>query len=255
MNVEDFVIGKDEGCVSDLTLDRFLAGELEETPEGMQVQAHLATCSRCAGRKASFEADAERFDEEIFVQGLAAQAARKAKAPARRIPFASIMGAVAAAAAVVLVVVLPKNEEMGYRSKGGGALELIARTQDGNVERVLPGDPLAPGDAIRFEVSAPEEAWVAIVGVDSAQVVTPYVQGASLPAGEQVLPGSIVLDETLGAERIVAVFCDGPVATEKLVDAGKRALAAAGGDPAAVVDLAVPDCRQSSVLIRKVERR
>lgn len=248
MNVEDFVMERDPRCLSDLDIDRLLAGELDGTP----AVVHVEGCARCAARKAALEADAARFDEEIFVQGLAARAARQARTARKQLPWRGLLGAVAAA--VLVVAVLPRGAPSGIRTKGGGALELIAKRDDGSVERVLPGDALAPGDAIRFDVQAPPDAWVAIVGVDSAQVVTPYVAGAVLPKGREVLPGSIVLDETLGAERIVAVFCEKPVPTDRLVEAGKRALVAAGGDPAAVVELGVADCAQSSVLIRKVEK-
>lgn len=256
MNVDDFVMGGGEGCVSDLVLDRLLAGELADSLEGARVERHLGDCASCARRKAAIEADAARFDQEIFVQGLAAQAAREARKGGKPAPWRAAFGALTAvAAAAAVVAVLPSGGDVpGIRTKGGGALELIAKTHDGSIERVLPGDALAPGDAIRFEVQAPKGAWVAIVGVDSAQAVTPYVAGASLPGGKEVLPGSIVLDETLGAERIVAVFCEKPVATDALVEAGRRALAQAGGDPAAVVELGVPNCGQSSVLIRKEER-
>lgn len=251
MNADDFDIGRAGDCASDLALDRFLAGELAGSTEGERLETHLGTCARCSGRHAALAAEAERFGEEVFVQGLAAQAARRSrKAPV----WARIAGACAAAAAAVALFFVPAADE-GFRTKGSAALALIAKTDEG-VARIYAGDTLAPGDAIRFEVEAPRDAWVAILGLDSAQVVTPYVAGAAIAAGEeQVLPGSIVLDETLGPERIVAVFCEAPIPPAKLVDAGMHALARAGGDPAGSLDLGLRGCVQSSVLIEKREKR
>lgn len=94
---------------------------------------------------------------------------------------------------------------------------------------------------------------MAVVGLDAAQAVTPYVEGERIGSGTQVLPGAIRLDETLGAERIVALFCGDAPSPDAIVGAGRRALAKAGGDPAAVDALEVDGCVQSSVLIRKVE--
>lgn len=260
---EDFVTGREESCLSDLALDRFIAGEFEGTTEGWRAAAHLRTCTRCESRRAEFAAAVESFPSEIFVEGLAARAARESRKSRWPRLAAGIGSVAAAAAAVVLLVpgvqgvqgVQGTSPVDGIRTKGGGALSLIARTADGAIDRVLPGDTLAPGDAIRFEVATPSHAHVAIVGIDQAQAVTPYVAGAELEAGPgQVLPGSILLDGTLGSERIVAFFCQAQVPVKELVVAGRAALSRAGGDPAAELAFDVPGCSWSSMLIRKGAR-
>ncbi|WP_050725505.1 hypothetical protein [Vulgatibacter incomptus] len=264
----DFITARREDCLSDLVLDRHLAGELAGTTDAWRVAAHLRSCSRCDGRRAELSSLARSVSEESLPAELLCRADRETKASrpwgdrlrewlGLRAGGRIVLAVGAAVAAISLVVILPSKEPTeGLRSKGGGALALIVRSSAGRVDRVLPGDELAPGDAIRFEVSSPATVSVSIVGIDAAHAVTTYVVGAEVGGGKaQVLPGSIVLDGTLGPERIVALFCERPVPAQSLVLAGWEALTKAGGDPAQAMELEVPRCSQSSVLIRKVARR
>jgi len=91
-----------------------------------------------------------------------------------------------------------------------------------------------------------------MLGIDAAGAVTPYVDDVAIEAeGPQRLPGAIRLDEPLGPERIVALFCSEPVGRERLLAAGAEALRRANGDPAGDLVLDLPDCAQASILIRK----
>lgn len=233
-------------CLSDLLLDRMRAGERLHRSERAHAEAHLRSCSACAQRKEALADDARAFDVPLRLP------------PARR-PFARAfrlgLGLAATAAAALLLVVGTDVPAPDVRGKGAGTLALIARNPDGTIERVLPGDALAPGDAIRFEVRTSEPAVVAVLGIDAAGAVTPYVEEVAIEAGgPQVLPGAILLDETLGPERIVALFCREPIGRAALVQAGIEALERAGGDPADELVLEVSDCLQTSLLIRKVVR-
>ena len=61
-----------------------------------------------------------------------------------------------------------------------------------------------------------------------------------------------VLDDTLGAERIVMVVCDWPRPVADLIGEARAALARAGGDPAQMG--AATTCIETATLIRKVAR-
>jgi hypothetical protein len=63
----------------------------------------------------------------------------------------------------------------------------------------------------------------------------------------------VVLDATLGAERFLLLHCNEASDVEVAVDAGRRALRAAGNDPRRVERLDLP-CRQVGVTIEKVQR-
>src|SRR5262249_6301084 len=102
------------------------------------------------------------------------------------------------------------------------------------------------------------KGFLGIVGIDSARKVTAYAPAEgtllAIPKGKNMLlEGSIVLDETLGPERIVAVRCATSMPIARVVEKATQALEAAGGDPVAVtaIDLG---CTQTSFLIKKVSR-
>ena len=94
-----------------------------------------------------------------------------------------------------------------------------------------------------------------IVALDSAGVVSLYVPygGGAVPvgAGTTTLPDSIVLDETLGPERIFAVVCDSEIELDKLVEIASTALALAANNPQETSALEI-DCKYTSTLIHKV---
>jgi Domain of unknown function (DUF4384) len=171
---------------------------------------------------------------------------------------ASAMVALATAAAVFLV---PRRSVQGLqdhaRFKGGDSLGLFVRGAGQEAQRVVPGDVLGPGDAIRFELTTRAASHVVVVGLDAKGQVTPYYPTAGnakpIVAGKgMLLPGSIVLDDTLGAERIFAVLCDGPIAVSRVVEAAEAAVKANPGHPEEVEKLEL-DCRQPSFLIEKAK--
>jgi hypothetical protein len=229
-----------ESCLSDLVLDRVLAGEIPR-PE------HLAGCEACGARLSALESQRGELPGQVWIAG----EARKVK---RRLVPAGLLAA-AAAAAVVMVAVRPLEPVPAERTKGGLSLALYARGADGRVEELLPGARVRAGDAVRFSVSTLVEGHVAVVGADAAGGVAVHAAPpAPLPAGKgQLLEGSLILDEAVGPERFVAVLCDGTPAAARIEAAARTALAAAGGDPRGMGEL-VLDCRQASFLVEKVAR-
>ena len=130
---------------------------------------------------------------------------------------------------------------------------------DGVVRRGLPGSTVHPGDRIQLRYSTPEHPWLVVVSLDSRGAVTPFYDdaGRSLaisPGVGRLLEGSIELDDALGPERLIGCFSEEPLATDRVVAAGRAALAAAGGDPAAVEGLDLT-CRQAALTIDKQSRQ
>jgi len=246
------------GCLSDLAIDRLLAGELGDDSEAA---LHLVACGACAARRDAIRADAEVFHAERIaatprlkvVRGGATDGRDRSRWVRRAAPVLALAASVA-----VVAVMLPSRSPPpaeGFATKGGGPLALIARTAEGKVDRILPGDPLAPGDAVRFEVKAAETSRVWILGLDAAGAVTVYVDDAAVQGGlARVLPGSVVLDGTLGVERIVALFCRSRLEKAAVIAAGRSALTQAGGDPAGEISVDLDGCTQSSILVRKTRR-
>lgn len=251
----------ERSCPSELVLDRLFVGELDDAG----VRTHVETCTRCTARVEEREAVSATFATDVGIDMRVAATARTLGATHRRRWLAIAGAAVAAAAAVVFIVLprdpAPETEAPTVRRKGGVSMGLVARHLDGRIETLTSPAELAPGEAIQFQISTATSGFLAVIGVDAAQVVTPYAPaqlGAALPlaAGrDQLLDGSIVLDETLGPERIFAILCKDELSMEMIVAGARSALTRAGGNPAQLDVLPVPDtCVQTSFLIEKKRR-
>jgi hypothetical protein len=212
-------------CLSDLRLDELLVGE--RVPPA--AQAHLAACGECTARRDELAADRARF--------LAAPpplpAARSLPSPRRTRArlFAGGLAAMAAAAALLLFAAPTRRGEGGgerdaapasdadmTRTKGGGA-RLGVIVEHRGAQRVgAPGETVHPGDTLLFAISTPRPTHVAVLGRDAHGRVSTYFPvgpagstAASLGAGpEQLLPLATVLDDSLGAEQLIAAFCERP---------------------------------------------
>lgn len=202
-----------EACLSDFALDRRLAKELEGE-EAAAADTHIAECTRCEGRAAELLRERDEF----------AKAAPALRAAPRRLRFTGrAASALALAAAVVLFVAFrgPRPDTSGTRTKGDGAKLGFYVNHNGSVRLGGPNERVAPGDGLRFVVSAREERYLTVVSVDGMRHVSVYypseTDAARVAAGENVaLPQSTTLDDTLGDETIYGIFCEKPQAVEPL---------------------------------------
>ena len=202
-----------DGCISDLRFDHWLAGELDGA-QVSELEGHVSSCARCAGRKRELE----QQQAEFLAAAPALRSGRGTVTRTRRTWLAPAAGGLALAAAVLLAVLPKGSEAPGTRRKGGERIgffvkrgELVARGQSG--ERVR------PGDSLRFTYSSSEPRYLAILSLDGAQHASVYFpEGAraqQLPAGaDSALPSSVELDDVLGTERIMGLFCEAAIELE-----------------------------------------
>ncbi len=205
-------------CTSALRLDRLLAGELP-VAEADDLRGHLAGCPRCAAALAELTAarDAAPPPLRLVAPGreVAAPAPRRA---ARR--WAATAVAAAALAAAAVIAVRPGLE--GERTKGAAAPAWSAFVlHDGAVRRAGPGEVVAPGDALRFAVTAPAPGYVAVLSLDPVGRASVYYPAGAEAApvaggGEVALPLATRLDATVGEERLFGLSCPAPVTLEPL---------------------------------------
>jgi hypothetical protein len=149
---------------------------------------------------------------------------------------------VAALLAVSIVVACRgrwSDDELELQVKGELELLVYARRQH-HVTLLDRFDRIVhPGEEIRFILTGVPEghSYVLVASVDSAAVATVYFpyrasRSAPLPGpGRWEVPGSIVLDETLGPERVFAIFSERPLSASevepallRLGRAGKNAI-------------------------------
>lgn len=232
-------------CLSDLALDRLIAGEPGPRWE------HVNNCPRCRARLEKLK-QGSQVSETWLARGIAHT---RRRLWLRR---AGVVTSFAVAATLLLVVArvrpLP-SPPPDQRMKGSSlSLGVYVRRGSGVVIAAQSPAAVAPGEQIRFEVTSGRPGFLGIVGLDAAGAVTPYVTSGSrlrkLDAGRQLLDGSILLDETLGAERLIAVWCPSDCATREVVDAAQTALRRAGNDAAQVGSLPL-GCEQASFLLEK----
>jgi hypothetical protein len=252
MDVAERIVSDE--CVSDLRFDRLLAGELGPE-ERKPIDGHVQGCGPCQNRFLKLQAQHEEFPQKVWISGLAMQVLRGNQ---RRKLHKVMAIAATVAMCVVGVSVLQRAgpSQDGIRPKGEGPkLEVFARHDDGRVEEVAPGAALAPGTALRFRITTKAAGFVGVVGLDNAGVVSGYYpeQGPLLPvsgASQQMLDGSVILDDTPGVERLFAVLCEEQLDVSELVQAATTALQTNGDDPSAVRRLGVK-CEQATFLFSK----
>lgn len=232
--------GGGASCLRAIELEAHRLGELPEERRAA-VTAHLAGCADCQGRLGELDQDARRFASELNVAAASVQILARLEAERPRRAWLRWAALALPAAAVLAVVSLrpptPEPEPRGPLLKGGGpSLKMMLKGPAGVVP-VGPEQALHAGDQIQFLYHAAGHAFVVVVEVDGAGAVTALQPGEhpeSWPvqaSGTHVLPGSIILDEAVGPERVFAVFSDAPLPVEVVVEAVRAAVKAAGGDP------------------------
>jgi hypothetical protein len=133
------------------------------------------------------------------------------------------------------------------------------RAPDGSgpVVRVADGARLAAGDALRFVLDPTGLPYVLIASVDGAGQVSIYFPfhgeaSARVDGRTSVsVPGSIVLDEAPGPERLYVIYSERPIEARAVRHVLART--AAGGAPAirSTVHLPIEGSVQATLLFEK----
>jgi hypothetical protein len=205
--------------VSTLALRRHALGAVG-VEERARIHEHLSSCERCQALRV-IQGDAQaRFTAHVLPRQLPALETSR---PLLRGWL--LMPALAAAAAVALIAVRGPGlgpAQPDLLSKGSLQLGAYA-SRGGKVVPVSPGATLSPGDRVRFVVdglapSRPVQALVVSVdGRGAVSVYFPFGGSASAPLQGRdrvALPGSVVLDDAPGPERVFALFSSEPFTVE-----------------------------------------
>lgn len=254
--------------LAELKLRRLRAGELLGQ-DGEAARSHLAGCGECTARLEALEEEERRFQAEVPFDRFAAGVARAQRRPALR-PVQLVTPVLALAAAVLLTVALRPmiagteladgrgNRLKGDRSKRGAEIELRIAPPAGHPQRdAAPDAPevLSSGERVRIGYKAGDYKFLAAVSVDEDGVVTPLYpeDGQSLPVEEtgatHYLPGALEFTGR-GAERVIVVFTDEPLALSEVKRAAKVAYDAAHGDVLRMPELAVPGGQFHQTLLK-----
>jgi hypothetical protein len=131
------------------------------------------------------------------------------------------LASVCTAAALLLTVMTP--HDFGLRTKGGNSLSFYVKRGE-DVHRGRLRERLVEGDQLRFSYTAMTPQYLAILSLDGAGRANQYYpagpRAAWIDAGaDMLLPSAVELDDVLGEERIVALFCDSAVQVAPLLAA------------------------------------
>ncbi|MDD9940342.1 MAG: hypothetical protein OXU20_04670 [Myxococcales bacterium] len=246
-------------CISDLTLDAWMADDLPPQ-RAQEVASHLAACARCSDRRRQFLADrlvlfpdAPPSATEAPTAPLQATAKHAPPMAQRSRRITATLGAVAAAmgiAAVALLAQKPGAEAPGERTKGGASLPFFFVKHDGVVSRALDGARVPAGSSLRFVYNADNPVYLAIISLDPRNELSVYYPAKThaaqvQPGREAALDSAVKLDGSLGQETLWALFCDQATPIDRL-------LAALRADPGAQTYDLVEGCRVQVVRFRKV---
>ena len=269
MNTEELLMPSRKPDHPSLRALESLAFDAEATHRGSELEAHVAGCPTCRASLEELRGGREAFLKArpagVFLAKLEARSEAEAPEPltARltrwlRLPQLVMATAAAAALFVVAPKLLEGPEHPGVILKG--ELELgfaIHSSRRGEKAAALePGQALREGDLLRFVVSLPKPGHVFVANLDDRGRYTRYyparaTESATQGAGaDQVLPGSIELDDFVGTERIFLLDSAAPLEDREVEAALSRAFTRAQRRLEALGDLGLP-ARVESVLIHK----
>ncbi len=235
------------------------------TAEHEAAERHLEGCARCSADVAAVRALHAKFTADVLPRTL--PSVRAQVASIRRLATVRWIGigaaSVAAAAAIALAFHFqappptPKLPEEPYLAiKGSAGLKIVAQHAGTQLE-VVDGVKLAKGDAIRFVVDPNGLPYLLVASVDGDGQVTVYFPAGGKESGrvedghKVELPGSIVLDDARGPERVFALYSKEPIAAAPVTTA-LRALGAGGRDDIVrAQSLPVPAEAQRSIFFDK----
>jgi hypothetical protein len=230
------------------------------------LRRHLDSCAACRQQAQAQGALVDHFLQAVLPQTLPAIRERLAPSSGGRGRRWLFVLAPLACGLVLLVVwgrgpspmsaLAPRNppgDDLAI--KGGGLLGYVR--QGTSVRRLQDGAVLEQGDALRFAIDVGANKHMLIAGVDGGGKASAYYpygrwEGAPLDGrGRFEVPGSIVLDDSPGPERIFAFLSHAPLdgaairsRLESLARLGPQAIRA-------TLDVDVVGSERSSLIFEK----
>ena len=203
------------GHLSQLTLDLLLLGELSDS-DTQGARKHLKDCAECRLEFEAMEGAAQLFDREVRARTQPTTLPQTRLPEPRTLDRRVVWGLAGALAACVAFLTFSLRSHVGagpsdVTLKGPPQFTVFVK-HDGQVSEVVDGQRLHPHDAIRFVADPGGYPFLLVASIDGGGRVTVYLpfQGERSapidPHRRFEAPSAISLDETLGPERIFALF-------------------------------------------------
>jgi hypothetical protein len=222
---------------SALDLER-LAFDPQGAHVGSNLEAHVGGCDRCGQRVQALRADRAAF----LVRHPAARFAASVETSRARTAWEKLRAALLGLAAVgamagIAWLALPSGsaDERVHFKGAAPTLEVFVSRNGAPAVAMAEGEPLYPGDVLRWVVSTSDDAYLFVANLDDQGRFTQYFpssgresqwvrKGARVP-----LEGSIALDDFIGEERITLLVSSQPLEAGQVEAALQRAFREANG--------------------------
>lgn len=265
----------ENGHLHELGLHAVQVGELP-AEVAASAKAHLASCGVCAANFATLQSitneplPAMRFDRPQAAPPTVATAPSQA-ANTGSFTTRIVVATMAAAAAVLVIIPFQGPEveshtplpaiiiepELDRFTAKGSDFRFTVYRQAGEAAEVLgSGAKVYAGDNLSFRIHNLESGYLAIAGVDASGEpwsAFPASGNGSVaispaPAGQD-LPTGVQLDNSLGTERLIAVYCPTALPWAALSDALKQPVP----PPADSSSPLIPGCVHRELSLEKTE--
>ena len=218
-------------CPRRFELIRLAVGDLS-SQHLEDVRSHTLACQKCAQELARIEQQKQSFlshhpweknSELLFMRVNTARISRR-----RPAWFFPAIATVFAVGGVLCFLLFFKPEPSTIRTKGDVSLSFFVQRGTHIVPGVSGGEYQA-NDQIQCVYSSGPNHYLFLVSLDEKGRISNFnYQGkaqsiAIIPGNNQVLEGSIILDESNGLERVFAIFSDQPLEFSFIEQAGKQA--------------------------------
>lgn len=252
-------------CPSEYEIDEFwLAKRSSDHP----LAAHLRECARCRSLLEEYSRAESEFERAVFPETIN-EIMRRAPRVSRRnqlIRFAAVVTPLAAAAMIGAIILFPgalsRNadpEPPGayVGEKGNLGFEVYCRRGE-TVFLLREGDTIFEDDALRFslQLSSPDPRYGMVVSVNEKGDIFPYFplngsKSVKLPS-QGPLPGSVIMDQTQGHERLFFLVSDRQFALSEVTNAVK--ISRENSHKTLIPSHLPVDLEQMSIAFRKEKR-
>jgi hypothetical protein len=220
-------------CLSEFALDDFMLHQ----GGGAAAAAHVTACPSCRQRIDDRAAQQQQYaavtGPPLWQEVLQRRAARR-----RRWRLPLLAGTLVLAGGMAMLMVVPRVDRPYVGTKGAATATVAVAVHRGETLFAADaGHPVRAGDALRFIPQAPEGfRFVALGSRDGRGTFSlfypsqPDERSLPLPAPGEALPGSIILDDAPGPERLLVALTDQPITGQQLRAAAATSV---GDSPAA----------------------
>ncbi len=198
--------------ISPFTSDRLAFGTLTGA-EKERVEAHLTTCVECLEAAQTAAESRAHFTRFVAPRGLRGSRGLRRWWPAW---IATPTLALAGLMVMLMLRPQPRTEDGELGIKGGPLFSTFVR-HAGKVAPLGNHATLHAGDELRFVAVSSDLPYLLVCSLDGAghpSVYYPFGGAASGHIATQTrveLPGSVILDESPGPERLFALFSKAPI--------------------------------------------